>query len=103
KMTLYFGLHLDEISFPEKSLPNGNCFYLGSAGLLRLLESLFGLEGSPEDNNYLRIEAYRQVLRQYLETDSEAFFQHSFEADQFATASDLLDRRDELLLAGWDF
>lgn len=102
-MTLFFGLHLDEVFYPEKSLPNGNHFYLGPAGLLRLLESLFGLEGSPEDNNYLRIEAYRQVLRQYLETDSEAFFQHSFEADQFATASDLLDRRDELLLAGWDF
>lgn len=31
------------------------------------------------------------------------FYQRSFEADQFATATELLARRDELKLAGWDF
>ena len=31
------------------------------------------------------------------------FYQKSFEADPFATAAELLSRRDELLLSGWDF
>jgi len=31
------------------------------------------------------------------------FYEKSYQADRFATASALLSRRDELLLAGWDF
>ena len=32
-----------------------------------------------------------------------AFYKQSFEADQLAAAEELLNRRDELKLAGWDF
>ena len=71
--------------------------------MLHLLESYLGLSGHPNNIDYLRIEQYRQALKALLEKQPDAFFAASYEADQFATATELLDRRDELLLAGWNF
>ena len=102
-MTIYFGLELDDLVYPVSDETNGGTHYFGPMGLLFMLESHMGLIGHPSDNEYLRIEQYRQLLRKYLEENANAFYKASFEVDQFATATEILERRDELLLAGWDF
>lgn len=106
-MKLIFGLELDDLPLPRPAT-EGGVHYCGKNGLLQLLESYFGLDGHPEDIEYLRVEQYRQALIRWTSAQRETgqatpFFQKSFEADQFATAAGLLARRDELLLAGWDF
>ncbi|TAK43147.1 MAG: hypothetical protein EPO28_06380 [Saprospiraceae bacterium] len=102
-MKLIFGLELDDLHLPGFSAAEGGVHYCGHKGLLHLLETHLGLSGHPDDIEYLRIEQYRQALQCHLKNYPGAFFQKSFEADQFATATELLGRRDELLLAGWDF
>lgn len=102
-MILYFGLALDESVHPLPSGTRGNTHYLGPNGLLHTLESHLGLSGHDNNIDYLRTAQYRQALSQYLADHPKAFFATSFAADQMATAAELLSRRDELLLAGWDF
>jgi len=102
-MIIQFGLSLDDITFPQPTTTSGGYATLGPKHLLYTLESHMGLSGYPNDNDYLRIEQYRQALLAYLQEENEAFYLSSFAADQFATAAELLSRRDELLLAGWDF
>lgn len=102
-MKIYFGLELDDLVYPQAKQTEGGVHYFGPQGLLYMLESHLGLIGHPADNEYLRVEQYRQALRLHLELHEQAFFQPSFEADQFATATELLSRRDELLLSGWSF
>ncbi|MBK6901864.1 MAG: PD-(D/E)XK nuclease family protein [Saprospirales bacterium] len=102
-MIVFFGSNLDGGSMHREAAAEAGIHRVGPQGLLFLLESALGLSGHPNDDEYLRLEAYRQIIRQYLEDHPDAFFASSFLADQFATASDLLDRRDELLSAGWDF
>ena len=102
-MKIIFGLALNDPPLPPPSPTEGGTLYLGPKGLLYTLESLLGLGGHPADNEFLRIEEYRQALRRYLEQHPDAFFGASFAADQFATATEMLSRRDELMLAGWDF
>ncbi|MDX2133972.1 MAG: PD-(D/E)XK nuclease family protein [Saprospiraceae bacterium] len=78
--------------------------YAGPRRLLEWLEAQLGRSGFPEKTDYLRIEFYRQALQQHLESvDPQAFYHQSFDADRFSTAHFLLNRRDELLLAGWSF
>lgn len=102
-MIVQFGLALDDLSFPVPSSSTGGFATLGPKNLLYTMESHFGYAGHANDNDYLRIEQYRQALLQYLQEDQDTFYLSSFAADQFATAAELLSRRDELLLAGWDF
>jgi len=102
-MKLIFGMSLDESPLPAPPATQGGALYCGPQGLLRILEIQLGLSGHADDNDYLRIESYRQALRTYLNKREDAFFAAAFRADQFATAADLLQRRDELLLGGWDF
>ncbi len=102
-MIVQFGLALDDLSFPVPSSSVGGFATLGPKNLLYTMESHLGFAGHANDNDYLRIEQYRQALLQYLQEDQDTFYLSSFAADQFATAAELLSRRDELLLAGWDF
>ncbi len=102
-MILYFGLELDDLVFPQYRQTRGGHHHLGPQKLLYFLEAHLGLIGHPANNEYLRIEQYRQALQWYLNRDPEAFFARSFAADQLAAATTLLQMRDELLLAGWDF
>ena len=105
-MKLIFGLEIDDLSLPRPAT-EGGVHYCGKKSLLHLLESCLGLDGYPDDIEYLRIEQYRQALLGWQTangtTAATPFYQKSFEADQFATSAELLARRDELLLAGWDF
>lgn len=102
-MTIYFGLALDESSYPQRESTCGGLQYLGPQKFLLLLEAQLGLSRNPANIDYLRIEQFRQALIKFLEQTPEAFFEASFKADPFATATSLLQRRDELLLAQWNF
>lgn len=102
-MTIYFGLQFDETIYPKNVAPEGAVHYFGPQGLLFMLESHLGHIGHPSDNEHIRIEQYRQALKQHFQSDSSAFYARSFEADQLATAARLLQLRDELRLANWDF
>ncbi|MCB0633189.1 MAG: PD-(D/E)XK nuclease family protein [Saprospiraceae bacterium] len=102
-MTIYFGLALDESAYPLPTKTTGNVHHLGPNGLLHTLESQLGLIGHSNNIDYLRTAQYRQALSHFLADHPDSFFAASFAADQMATAAELLSRRDELLLAGWDF
>lgn len=103
-MTLTFGLRLDDNFLPYPAADAGGHYYVGSRGLIHTLEKFFGLPGGTENVEYLRIEQYRQACLRHLEkTQNSPFYQAAFEADAFAVAADLLSRRDELVLAAWDF
>lgn len=102
-MYLYFGLELDEAAPVFENLqPAPYC--CGESGLLRLLEKAAGLS-YPDQDEYLRIEQYRQIAALYLQQcpNERVFYAKSYGADPLAAAEALLARRDELLLAGWDF
>lgn len=101
-MLLYFGLALDE-DFQQNLAPEPWVHYLGPSGLIQLLEIACGNDNNPADMDYLRIPRFRKVARQLLEKDPGVFFGASFQSDQFATSKDLLKKRDELILAGWNF
>ena len=106
-MIVYFGLDFDDVVYPKygelsQSSTLGH-HYNGPKGILYLLETHLGLAGYPNDIDHLRIEKFRQALTKYLAIKPDAFFKNSFHADQLATANTLLERRDELLLAGWNF
>jgi hypothetical protein len=102
-MTIHFGLQWDDAVCPLPQHATGDEAWIGPSGLLHLLEAAFGMGGHSPDNEYLRIGQYRQALTEHLEADATAFFRASFEADQFATTIELLQRRDELLQSGWNF
>jgi len=102
-MHIYFGLELNDSVYPKPTTTEGGVHYFGPQRLLEMLESHLGLIGHPNNNDYLRIEQYRQALIKHQKKSKTAFYKASFEADQLATATTLLSQRDELLMAGWDF
>lgn len=102
KYTLYYGLNFDETLLGQPENEAG-VLYLGTKGLLRFFEAHLGLEGHIDRIEHIRTEQYRQALSKYLKTHPTVFYKQSFEADQLACAEALLARRDELLLAGWEF
>jgi len=93
-LTVHFGLELDDKVFPRGATTELGVHYFGPQRFLFLLEAHLGLIGPTNTIDYLRIAQYRYALQ---------FYQQSFEADQLAAAEELLNRRDELKLAGWDF
>ena len=114
--TINYGLCFDEVVYPKQNTltkselslrRNEAILYLGSKGLLYFLEAHLGLEGHINRIEHIRTEQYRQALAKYLKNNTHdshpIFFKNSFDADQLACAEALLARRDELLLAGWDF
>lgn len=102
-MKIIFGRSFDQTHFPQFDATQIGAQFLGPQRLLRTLENHLGLSGYRNDIEYLRVEQYRQILGAYLELAADVFYARAFLADQFATAADMLDRRDELLMAGWDF
>jgi ATP-dependent helicase/nuclease subunit B len=99
---LHFGINFDG-NVLHSSIKGDLTQYCGENKLLHLLEVHLGLDGYPDNTDYLRIELYRQALSQQLKVDNNLFYTQSFEADRFATATALLAWRDELHLAFWDF
>ena len=102
-MKIYFGLEFDELVYKKDQHSLGGTHYFGPTGLLFMLESHLGLIGHENNNEHIRIEQYRQCLQKYLNEHPTTFYLNSFNSDQLATASRLLQMRDELLLSGWNF
>ena len=102
-MRLHFGLSLQDGFLPRPDSTLIDEAYFGPRRLLQYLEQQLGLSVPEEDVEHLRIEQYRQALKQYLEKHPQSFYAASFTADDLGTATALLQRRDELLMAGWDF
>ncbi len=104
-MTLLFGLAFDDPPYAPTATGSG-CHTGGPKRTLSLLEQLLGLSGRAADQSFLRAAHYRALLLHDLANPDAGippFYLSAFEADPFATAETLLERRDELLLAGWDF
>ncbi|BDS13895.1 PD-(D/E)XK nuclease family protein [Aureispira anguillae] len=103
-MVIQFGLEIEERTFPEYiTVPEEVGLACGVNGLMTYLEKHLGIS-YPERHDYLRFEQYRQILLVHLSSKNNvAFYAASFKADQMATAIALLNRRDELLMGGWDF
>ncbi len=101
-MIVYFGLGLED-DLPLIAPIETGTYYMGVRRMLRLLETFLGFQGYPSDNEHLRIEQYRQALLNYQKKHPDVFYRRSFEADQLATATELLNRRDELVMANWSF
>ena len=101
---IIFGLQLGDQQLPRFSQEiTGGVHLLGPKGFLQYLETRLGLTGHPGNNDHIRTEQYRQALNLCVKNKSADCFQRSFAADPFATATALLELRDELLLSGWDF
>lgn len=102
-MIIQFGLEIEERTFPEYiKIPEEVNLCCNSNSLIAYLEKHLGIS-YPERHDYLRFEQYRQILTVHLKLHPNAFYKASFEADNMATAIALLQRRDELLINGWDF
>jgi len=99
-MIVYFGLEFDATVYPK---PQNGEYFVGSKGLLHLLETWCGLSGHPNNDQHLRIEQYRQAAIAYANENPTVFYKASLDADQLGTADTLLFMRDELRIAGWDF
>lgn len=101
---IIFGLQLGDQQLPRfKEEITGGVHVLGPKGFLQYLEAKLGLTGHPGNNDHIRTEQYRQALNLCIGKNAADCFKRSFAADPFATATALLELRDELLLNGWDF
>ncbi|GAB4489694.1 MAG: PD-(D/E)XK nuclease family protein [Saprospiraceae bacterium] len=100
---LHFGNDFDGPVYVPQTILRAGELYVGPRKLLQWFENQLGLSGYPDNADYLRIELYRQALSQHLLENTGVFYEKSFAADRFATATALLAWRDELLLAGWNF
>lgn len=86
--------------------PQNGRLYAGPGLLLDWLEKRAGLVGFARNTDYLRMELYRQCLQRLIDEQSDPeslFFEKSYAANRYAVASALLERRDALVGAGWDF
>lgn len=93
--------HLRIRLVPGALRPSGNEnsvneFRGGPETLLRWLEMQLGLP-APSVHIADRITEYATVL----DNVQDAVFENSMTADRWATAAELLSRRDELMLSGW--
>ncbi len=102
-LTVHFGLELDDKVYPKGGDTEVGVHYMGPQSFLALLETHLGLLGPTNTIDYLRIAQYRHALQKHLDATPIAFYKNSFDADQLAAAEELLNRRDELKLAGWGF
>ncbi|MBC6996809.1 PD-(D/E)XK nuclease family protein [Neolewinella lacunae] len=96
------------LSFADQQLlpappagPEGYAVF-SPAALLRYLETFYALGAPAINRTALRTEQYRQLLTLHLGlAAAPPFYEAAFRADEFATAAELLSRRDELLDAGY--
>ena len=101
-MNIILGYWLDSAKYPDamgdKEASLGTVV-TGFHGLAGLLETQLGLSMSQVSQN-LRIAQFQEFLGKC--DDGNQLYSKSFETDSWKTAKELLRRRDELVLAGWD-
>ncbi len=73
--------------------------WVGPRGLLERLEAAFGIAG-PASAEPERVDAYARRIERCV--DGDVFFSRSWEIDPWGVARELLQWRDELVMAGWD-
>lgn len=101
--TIVLGLTFSEAKLlPEPPAHQQDLLIYSPAEFIRYLEVFYALGAPAVNRAALRTEQYRQLISQHLtDADIPPFYEASFLADQFATAEELLSRRDELLSAGY--
>lgn len=97
-MHITFGMHVGAWRGPGSRAHLGQPIVARPA-LLGLLETHLGLSGAPV-SSARRAAAYLLALR--AADNQQRFYHRSLQADEVGTATQLLRRRDELMLAGWD-
>lgn len=113
-MKIVLGYQLDSGAYPDalgKHKARVGTVVTGFEGLIRILETKLGFV-RPEVPEIRRIAAWEERIRtmgkdpsgQADDTDEtdETVYSKSFRVDPWNTAKELLHRRDELVLAGWD-
>ncbi len=102
-VTIALGLTFSEQRLlPELGLTGNDLRVYGPDDFTSYLEAFYALGAPAVNRSALRTEQYRQLLREHLSTAAPVpFYGASFAADQFATAEELLARRDEILDAGY--
>ncbi|GEM_PF-5739471 len=96
---IVFGLSLDAGAFHKKA---GTYFY-GRKSFLRHLERHLGLTHPEKNLDWLRKALFRKLVKDFLDVHPDVFFADSYEADPYGTGAAVLDLRDGLRLAGFDF
>lgn len=104
-MKLYFGTALDNRAYPHSTSTTKGSLIAGPTKLLTFLEQicLSPYHETTEAYAHIRLEYVRKFLALILIEQADSFFKDSFEADPYGTAKKLLELRDELLLAGYNF
>ncbi|MFZ3579931.1 PD-(D/E)XK nuclease family protein [Virgibacillus sp. DJP39] len=101
-MDVILGYWLDSTTYPDalghKEASVGTVV-TGFKGLFGILETQLGLT-SPEVSENLRIASWQELLGSH--ASEEKPYAKSYQTDSWNTAKELLRRRDELVLAGWD-
>lgn len=96
-MKVIFGPYLDGAIWSGQHSALGQV-RTGPLGLLSILETYLGLSALPV-HPAIRINEYMQRMEKI--DCNEAWFHKSFQLDPWATASQLLSWRDELVVNGW--
>ena len=97
-MRIVFGMQLDGSVWSDEDSSIG-VVKTGPLGLLSILETRLGT-GRELEHPVHRIDQYMKRL-QLIDRES-IWFHKSFSIDQWSTARQLLEWRDELVEAGWD-
>ncbi|MGG1401589.1 PD-(D/E)XK nuclease family protein [Bacillus salipaludis] len=101
-MNIILGYWLDSSTYPDalgKKEATVGTVVTGFNGLIGILETQLGLT-SPYTSENIRIAEWQELIRK---KDTGSWpFSKSFETDSWNTAKELIRRRDELVLAGWD-
>jgi ATP-dependent helicase/nuclease subunit B len=101
-MKIILGFWLDSASYPDAlrgQEASAGTVVTGFNGLLGILETQLGLT-FPKQSENLRIAEWQELLRKH--DNGTRLFSQSYQTDSWNTAKELLRRRDELVLAGWD-
>lgn len=101
-MKIILGFWLDSASYPDAlhgQEASAGTVVTGFNGLLGILETQLGLT-IPKQSENLRIAEWQELLRKH--DNGNRLYSPSYQTDSWNTARELLRRRDELVLAGWD-
>lgn len=101
-MNIILGFWLDSATYPDAlqgKEASAGTVVTGFKGLIGIVETQLGLTAPTQSEN-LRIAEWQELLRNH--DNGNMPYSRSYQTDSWNTARELLRRRDELVLAGWD-